>query len=131
MRSRYRCSTKDKREEVLAALYAHSYSDAFPAVSADGRTRVVVHPDVYAGRVADLVVSGRSDCTTDSLAGALGSACYALSCSTRSATSWSMCCLRVGSCIQAPATASRAWPTGEQNPPRLLGHYRIPDELAG
>jgi hypothetical protein len=52
MWSQYRYGGSDKREGVLAALYAHGYRDAFPADSDDERAFVVVHPDFYAGRVA-------------------------------------------------------------------------------
>jgi hypothetical protein len=55
MRSQYRCSSSDKREEVEDVLHAHGYDDVFPAGANDRRTLVIVHPDAFVGRVAYLV----------------------------------------------------------------------------
>jgi hypothetical protein len=55
MRSQYRCSSSDKREAAQGALIAHGYDDVFCADTSDRRTLVVLHPDVYAGRVDYLV----------------------------------------------------------------------------
>jgi hypothetical protein len=55
MTSQYRCSSSDKRKAAQDALIAHGYDDVFCADTSDRRTLVVIHPDVYAGRVDDLV----------------------------------------------------------------------------
>jgi hypothetical protein len=56
MRSQYRCSSSDKREAAQGALIAHGYDDVFCADTSDRRTLVVIHPDVYAGRVDYIVL---------------------------------------------------------------------------
>lgn len=55
MRSQYRCSSSDKRVAAQEALVAHGYDYVFCADTSDGRTLVVIHPDVYAGRVDYIV----------------------------------------------------------------------------
>jgi hypothetical protein len=55
MRSQYRCSSSDKREAAQNALVAHGYDDVFCADTSDRRTLVVIHPDVFAGRVDYIV----------------------------------------------------------------------------
>jgi hypothetical protein len=55
MRSQYRCSSSQQREAAQDALVAHGYDDVFCADTSDGRTLVVIHDDIYAGRVDYIV----------------------------------------------------------------------------
>jgi hypothetical protein len=55
MRSQYRCSSSEQREAAQAALVAHGYDDVFCGDTGDRRTLVVIHDDIYAGRVDYLV----------------------------------------------------------------------------
>jgi len=55
MRSQYQCSSSQQREAAQDALVAHGYDDVFCADTSDGRTLVVIHDDIYAGRVDHIV----------------------------------------------------------------------------